>query len=114
MDSLTNVIPFPMPAMMPAPEPVGTVGFLKERRARIAAEQRDDWVLAWDNGLCIARREDGIMTIGGVEEAQGFKDGKDLPLVRNGKGEPARLQHRPDVVHRELQRLDRMIAALGT
>lgn len=98
---------------MPAPEPVDTVDFLRERRAQVAAANADDWVLAWDNGLCIGQRADGIMTIVGVEEAKAFVDGKELPLIRNSAGEPARLQHRPALVHRELQRLDRMIAMLG-
>jgi len=111
MNQTTNVIRFPA-GIMPAPEPVDTVGFLRNRRAEVAAATADDWVLAWDNGLCIGQRSDGIMTIVGVEEARGFVDGKDLPLIRNGAGEPARLQHRPALVHRELQRLDAMIAML--
>lgn len=113
MNLPSNVLPFPKPLMIPVPEDLGTMAFLQQRWALVAAEEREDWVLGWENGLCIAMRGDGILTIGGVEEAHGFVDGKDLPFIRNAQGEPARLQHRPAVVQRELQRLDKLIAMLG-
>jgi hypothetical protein len=85
---------------------------IAKRIARLEAETRRDYIVAWDYGLAVGYR-DGKMAPVSLEEADGDDGSHPLPNVFNGKNEPARFISRSAAIAAYLPKLREMLAGLN-